>query len=113
MNTLSNHFIGIPATNPGRRSVWLGLVFVVTFAINILVNIYVIDPNSGQLQFFYIAFVLVMLACGLAGGVYGLIAVTKQHERSLFVWISILCGLFVLLIVSNELLQGIQYLLNK
>lgn len=115
MKTTTGHFFGLPATKLGKRSVWLETIFVMLFILNVLVNIYVIRPFAVQqpLLAFYIVFVISMLACGLAGGFIGLRAVSSQHEHSSLVWLSILCGLFVLLLVLNELMQGLQYMLGS
>lgn len=109
MRVASSHLSWAPASKVGRWSIWLEVAFVLLFVINIAVNLYVIRPNAAQQSFPYMLFVISMLICGVTGGVIGLIAVTKQHEHSFLVWLSILCGLFVLLLILNELLQGIRY----
>lgn len=58
---------------------------------------------------FYWMFVIFMSFCGVAGGFLGMMAVTKQHEQSSLVWLAMFFGLFVVLLVLNEFLQGIQY----
>lgn len=115
MGTTPGHFFQWPTTTLGRQSVWTGIIFVLMFLLNVLVNVYMIQPFAVQqpLLALYILFVVSMLVCGLAGGIVGLRAVSKQHERSSLVWLSILCGLFVLLLVLNELVQGIQYMLGN
>ena len=106
----SSHFWGLPRTSLGRRSVWLGLGFVVMFVLNIIINLYLVRLASEPgFMGFYWAFVIFMLVCGLAGGILGLLSVIKQHEHSSLVWLSVLFGLFVLILVLNETLQGIQY----
>jgi hypothetical protein len=45
-----------------------------------------------------------MLLCGFAAGIVGLTAVTRQHERSWLVWLSILIGLNTLIFVLGEFL---------
>ncbi len=53
--------------------------------------------------------VMGILACMLGSGIAGLIAVVRRHERS---WMVIVpCGL-VLLVVVNELVQGLAELLS-
>lgn len=115
MKTMTSHFFALPATKLGKQSVWLETIFVLLFVLNVFVNLNVISAFDVQQPFlaFYILFVISMLACGLAGGFVGLRAVSKQHEHSSLVWLSILCGLFVLLLIVNELMQGIQYLLGS
>ncbi|RJP47267.1 MAG: hypothetical protein C4583_16830 [Anaerolineaceae bacterium] len=45
-----------------------------------------------------------MLLCGLAAGIVGLIAITRQHERSWLVWLTLLPGAFVLFLLLGEFL---------
>jgi hypothetical protein len=103
------HFLGIPSTKLGKWSIWLEIAFILLFAINIAVFSLVTDETIWRQTVlpFYGPF---MLLCGLAGGVVGLIATTRKHERSSLVWLAILTGLFVLLLVLNELIQLVQYL---
>lgn len=110
MRISSSHFWGIPITALGRRAAWLGIAFVVLFVLNIFINLYLVRPadEPGFLGLYWL-FVIFMLACGLAGGILGLMAVTKQHERSSLVWLAVFMGLFVLLLVLNEIVQGIVY----
>lgn len=83
---------------------WLAGVFVGMF----LVNSFVFMPTSGSdaawrqavLPFYGIA----MLACGLAAGVVGAIAVARSHERSWLVWLTMLPGLMVVVLLLGEFL---------
>jgi hypothetical protein len=110
MRTSPSHFWGLPVTRLGRQAVWFGLGFLVLFVLNIFINLNLVRPaDEPGFMGFYWALVIFMLGCGLAGGVLGLLAVTKQHEHSSLIWISIVLGLFVLLLVLNEIVQGIQY----
>jgi len=47
---------------------------------------------------------IAMLACGLAAGIAGLIAVIRRGERSWLVWLALLPGLLVLFLVLGEFL---------
>jgi hypothetical protein len=47
---------------------------------------------------------IAMLLCGLSGGVVGLIAVIRRHERSALVWLTMLPLVFVLFLVLGEFL---------
>jgi len=47
---------------------------------------------------------VLMMLCGLAAGVIGLIAVIGRQERSWLVWLAILSGASVLLFVLGEFL---------
>jgi hypothetical protein len=53
--------------------------------------------------------VVSILACMLTSGVAGLIAVVRRHERS---WMVIVPSGLVLLVVINELVQGLVALLS-
>ena len=101
-----------PVTKPGWRSVGLEAVFIVMFAANVAVFKIVSDETFWH-QTILPFYAPIMLICGLAGGVFGLIAVIRQKERALLVWLSILVGLFTLLIVLNELMQGLMYFLGS
>ena len=80
------------------------------FVSNIVINLYFVNPASDpKLGMFYGLFVICMLICGLAGGIFGLTALIKQSEHSSLVWLAVLFGLFVLLLVLNELVQGVRY----
>jgi len=107
----NSSFLKAPVTKSGWRSVWLEVVFIVMFAANVAVFMIISDETfwRGFILPFYAP---IMLICGLAGGVFGLIAVTRQKERALLVWLSILVGLFVFLLVLNELMQGLMYFLG-
>jgi len=112
MKTISSHFFKIPQTKLGWWSVWLEVVFIVMFIVNVAVLSLVTDETfwRGSILPFY---AITMLLCGLAGGVVGLVTVIRQHEHSSLVWLAILTGLFVLLLVLNELWQGVEMLLGK
>jgi hypothetical protein len=116
MQTASSRFFRMPNTKPGWRSVWLELTFVVLFIVNVALQLLVFEHNEVFLQTIkpvYMLFVFSMLACGLAGGVAGLIATMRNHERSSLVWLAILIGLFVFLLVLNELTQFVVFLLGR
>ena len=80
------------------------------FTLNIFINLYLVRPaDDPSFLGFYWAFVIFMLVCGFSGGVLGQLAVAKQGDHSSLVWLSVLFGLFALLLVLNEIIQGIQY----
>ena len=75
---------------------------MVAFIINQAVFVSgLVQMEGGVSSLFY---AIVLLGFGLAGGVVGLIAVIRQHERSWLVWLTMLPLLFVLLLVIGEFL---------
>jgi hypothetical protein len=88
-----------PATRLGWWAVWLMSVFFALFLINVTAFApYFDSATTFRLVFmpFYWAF---MLLCGLGSGVVGLVALTRQHERSWLIWLAMLTGIFAALIV--------------
>lgn len=92
-----------PGTRLGWWAVGLTAAFVVLFAVNsaVFMRLTVDAPwQHTVLPFYGIA----MLACGLAAGIVGLIAIIRQRERSWLVWLAMLPGLWVLFLVLGEFL---------
>lgn len=87
--------LGWPSTRLGWWSVGLAAAFV------ILMIFIVFMRWPETLEPFYGIF---MMLCGLAAGIVGLIAVARRHERSWFVWLAILPGLFALVSILGEFL---------
>ncbi len=88
-----------PYTRLSWWAVWLMVAFVALF----LIDAFVFMPFSGDASWremllpFYGIF---MLLCGMAAGIVGLVAITRQHERSWLVWLTmlpLLWGVFTLL----------------
>ena len=103
---LSSSFLQRPATRLGWWALGLTAVFVVMFSLNSMVFIAASpDFSDGwwreNLLPFYGIF---MLLCGLSGGILGLLALIRKHERSWMVWLTILSGAFVLVLVLGEIL---------
>jgi hypothetical protein len=96
-------FLKLPGTQLGWWSLGLAVVYVLLTIINSAVFMRLNEdvPWRTTLLPFYGIF---MLLCGFAAGVVGLIAVTRQHERSWLVWLSILIGLNTLIFVLGEFL---------
>ena len=101
--SLRKRILGRPSTRLGWWAVGLGALFIVLF----LINSTVFMPSSSDAPWRHIFlpfYGIGMLACGLAAGITGLVAVIRQRERSWLVWLTLLPGLFVLLILLGELL---------
>jgi hypothetical protein len=90
-----------PATTPGWWAFGLLAAFVVMFLLNSAVFMRGLEPASWN-QVIMPIYGILMLLCGLASGVVGLIAILRDHERSWMVWLAILPGAFVLFLVLGE-----------
>jgi len=97
---LRPRIVGWPSTRLGWWSVGLAGTFVVLMIINATVFMRTTAWVPELLPFYGI----LMLFCGFAAGLVGLIAVIRRHERSWLVWITLLPGLFVLVFVLGEFL---------
>lgn len=103
MKSTHNPFMEKPHTNLGRWATWLAVAFVVLF----LVNSFVFMPSSSDAAWRHVIlpfYGIFMLLCGLASGIVGLVAVTRQHERSWMVLLTLLPGLWVLFMLIGEFL---------
>jgi peptidoglycan/LPS O-acetylase OafA/YrhL len=47
---------------------------------------------------------IAMMSCGLVAGIVALVALTRRHERSWLVWLSVLVGLSVIVFILGEFL---------
>ena len=100
---MSSAFFAIPRTRLGRWSVSLAAAFMIMFLINSLIFM----PTSSDAPWRHLVlpfYGILMLLCGLVAGAVGMVAVIRQHERSWLVWLTILPGLFVLVLILGELL---------
>lgn len=91
-----------PSTPLGWRSVWLGVTFVVLFIINGVM--FLPSTVAWWQQSVLPIYGLVMLLCGLAAGIIGLLALTRQHERSWLVWLTLLPGAMFVILLLGEFL---------
>ena len=106
MTTLSSSLWQRPGTRLGWWAVGLAATFVVMFMINSIVFMpaYQDAANAWWRQTLLPLYGIFMMLCGLAAGVVGLIAVTRKHERSWLVWLTILPGAFMLFLILGEFL---------
>jgi hypothetical protein len=93
----------LPDTRLGWWSFGLAIVYLILMIINSAVFMRLTEdvPWRTTLLPFY---GILILLCGFVAGVVGLTAVTRQHERSWLVWLSILIGLNTLIFVLGEFL---------
>lgn len=92
-----------PSTRLGWWSIALAVVFVVLSVVNsaVFMRLTVDAPwRQTILPFYGIA----MMACGLAAGIVGLLALVRQHEHSLFVWLALVVGLGTIVFLVGEFL---------
>lgn len=104
-----------PRTKLGWWSVWLEAAFIVMFILNVAVNVLLFENIPGLEQTVrpvFMVFIMFMLLCGLIGGVFGVIALIRFHEQAIPVWVAVLVGLFVVLIILNEVQQAFTYYLE-
>ena len=97
-------FLSKPSTRLGWWSVGLAATFAVLMLINGAVFMQLSESADGFRQTVLPFFGIAMMAIGLAAGVTGAVAIIRQRERSWFVWLPILTGLFVALFVAGEFL---------
>lgn len=92
---------------PGTRLGWWSVGLAALFEILMIINnsIFMRLPEDVTWRVTILPFYgIFLMLCGLAAGIVGLIAVTRQHERSWLVWLAILLGLFALVFVLGEFL---------
>jgi hypothetical protein len=68
-----------------------------------MINAAVLLPAPGVVPWREAFVGIVLLVCGLGGGIAALIALIRGHERSALVWLALLPGLFVLFMIGEFL----------
>ena len=105
MKTSSTQSVWRPGTTLGWWSVWLMVVFVAMYIIDSFVFMSIPSFGDGTWRQVVLPFYgIFMLLCGLAAGIVGLIAITRQHERSRLVWLTILPMAWVVFMLLGEFL---------
>lgn len=98
-------FFATPSTKLGRWSVLFAATFIVLMGINGAVFMRLPGEPDGYLRVLLVVFGLAMVACGLAAGILGLMALVLKQERSWLVWLlPILAGLYVVFLLVGEVL---------
>lgn len=96
MTTHSTHF----AERPRSRLGWWAVGLMAAYVVMYIMTMVVIALRLSLPPIFGI----LMLLCGLSAGILGLIAITRQHERSWLVWLTLLPLLLVLFLLTGEFL---------
>ena len=99
-------FLSWPRTRLGWWAVGLGLSAQLLPLLPLLNRLIseLITRLSGGNSFALGVVGIFMLLCGIAGGITGLIAVIRSHERSILTWAAILAGFFWLGLIVAEFL---------
>jgi hypothetical protein len=98
-------FLRRPASRLGWWAAGLAGAFMLMLLYNVFVSM-VSRSNSASLQISLPNTGMPMVLCGLAGGVVGLVALIKNHERSWLVWLSLLVGGVILFLVLRAILAA-------
>ncbi len=106
LSQLRSTVMHLPRSRSGWWAVGLTTAFVGLFIINVLIFVPAAEGESSidwvvaLLPFYGI----LMMLCGLAGAVVGLIAILRSRDYSWMVWVTLLPGLFVILLIAGEFL---------
>lgn len=92
-----------PSTQLGWWAVGLAISFIVMKTVNSAVFMR-LPENVPWRQTVLPFYGILMMLCGLATFFVGLIATTRNHERSWLVWLALLQGASALLFVLGEFL---------
>ncbi len=94
-------FLSWPRTRLGWWAAGLGLTAVALPLLTVLFNALILLLSNGNTFALNAAGVL-MLACAFAGGITGVVALIRNRERSIAVWVAVLIGLIALLAMGHE-----------
>jgi uncharacterized membrane protein len=92
---------------PHTKLGWWALGLAAAFVILFLINSFVFMPTTNDAPWRHVIlpyYGIFMLLCGIASGILGLLAITKQHERSGLVLLTLVPGVWVLFMLVGELL---------
>lgn len=91
-----------PATRLGRWAVILVLAFILIDITVSLLAEFLPDNETWRPAVIFV-FGISSILCGASGGVIGLIAVIRHHERSWVVWLAMLPAVFLLMFLMGEI----------
>jgi hypothetical protein len=101
-NQEKSAFNRLPRTKPGKWAGGLLTAFAGMFILNSAVFMQMPSTSWGPILLPFYG--ILMLICGLASGILGLIAILKRRDLSWLVWLSILPGAFVIFMLLGEFL---------
>ena len=84
---------------------WWALGLVAAFGVLMLLNDMLLMRSHGQVgwrQALQPLCGIAMALCALAAGIVGLVAFTRQHERSWLMWPPMLAGLFIIIFLLGS-----------
>jgi len=99
--------LSLPASRLGRWSMWLVVVFIALFVMNVLVISPLADDAGGRVEFaaaLMPAFAIAMLLTGFSAGVIGLVSIIRHRERSWIVWLALIVTVLITWFVLGEIL---------
>ncbi|MCJ7696234.1 MAG: hypothetical protein MUO40_12540 [Anaerolineaceae bacterium] len=92
-----------PTTRLGWWAIGLGIAFIVMMILNSFGFMY-LPVEIPWRRMFLPSFGVIMMACGVAAFITGLIAIIAKHERSWAVWLALIPGAFALFFIVGEFL---------
>ena len=105
-NSISLFFLRRPASRLGWWAAGLVGAFFLLFLYNAVVSMIARNSSASQ-QISLPNIGMPMVLFGLAGGVVGLIAMMRNHERSWLVWLSLLVGAIILFMILRSILAAL------
>jgi hypothetical protein len=97
-------FVSWPRTRAGLWALGLGLATLILPLLNAMVNAFM-TVLSGGTPVAVGGFGTLMVLCGVAGGITGLVALIRSHEHSMVVWGVMLIGLIAVVLAGRDLLM--------
>jgi hypothetical protein len=91
-------FLSLPNTKLGWWSVGLSASFLILF----IVNAAVLLPAPGVVPWREATVGIVLLLCGIGGGVAAVFALIRVRDRSWLVWLAMLPAVCVLFMTENS-----------
>jgi len=98
MNNMKTNFM--PKTRSGKWSVWLNAFFLAVIVISIiLVNVFSLLSYNDH---WWDVTVPLIFFASIVAFILGIIAIRKNKERSVFVYISVVIGLLAILFIFSH-----------